>query len=449
MNQTARTLLVIDDDRIFCQLLPEYFAGTTIEVLSAQTAAQGIELCRSRRIDIVLLDENLPDGEGHLLCPDILKANEDSKIIFITAYPSFQHAVQALKAGAFDYLSKPFDLEELQLAVTHACRALELEKLRSVATYRSAKEREQYVPVGEYADNGRVSELIGLASGVSSPVLLTGETGTGKGVVARVIHYNGPRGDAPFIPVNCAAIPENLIEAELFGSEKGAFTGAVATRKGIFELAEGGTLFLDEIGAMPLQLQSKLLGVLEDGRIKRLGGQVFIPIHVRIISATNADLEEMIAARSFRQDLFYRIGVLQIQLPPLRHRRQDIAALCRHILDHSGDGRHASLAETELEALRQYSWPGNIRELRNILERSLLLHGRQLRPSELIRLDGTGSAVPAVPESAGSFPSLEEIERRHIARALEVFSGNWTHAARALGVSISTLKRKVRESHSV
>lgn len=219
-NQPAKTLLIIDDDRIFCRSLQDYFASAAIEVLIAHSVQQGIECCRSHHIDIVLLDENLPDGEGHQLCPAILKANEETKIIFITAYPSFDHAVQALKAGAHDYLSKPFELEELQLAITQSFRTLELEKVRSVATYRTAKEREQYAPVGDFGDDGQVNELIRLATGTSSPVLLTGETGTGKGVVARVIHFNGPRREAPFIPVNCAAIPENLIEAELLAARR-------------------------------------------------------------------------------------------------------------------------------------------------------------------------------------------------------------------------------------
>lgn len=454
-NKASKKLLIIDDDRIFCRSLEEYLAGTDILVHKTHSAKEGIEFCRSAHVDIVLLDENLPDGQGHLLCPDIIRTNEEIKIIFITAFPSFIHAIQAIKAGAYDYLSKPFDIEELQLAITQAARTLDLEKASNIVTYRNAKEKKQYVPVGDYADGGKVSELIRLAAGTNSSVLLTGETGTGKGVVARVVHFNGTRSEAPFIPVNCAAIPENLIEAELFGCEKGAFTGAVSSRKGLFELADGGTLFLDEIGAMPLHLQSKLLGVLEDGQVKRLGGQVFIPINVRIISATNADLEEMIVRKTFRQDLFYRLSVLQIHLPPLRKRTGDIPAICSHILAHSHGGHGAELPDSELRALSCYSWPGNIRELSNILERSLLLHRTVLRPSELIQpksKDGNFSTEilgqnEKSPESE-TILTLEELNRLHIQKALSFFNGNWTRTAKALGVSISTLKRKALQLQS-
>jgi DNA-binding NtrC family response regulator len=453
MAQLNRTLLIVDDDRIFCHSVRDYFATEAVEVLVAHSAEKGLAFCQSRHVDVVLLDENLPDGEGHRLCPDILKANEETKIIFITAFPSFDHAVQALKAGAHDYLSKPFELEELQLVIGQSFRTMELEKVRHVETYRTAKEREKHILIGGFGGDESIGELIRLAAKTASPLLITGETGTGKGVVARAIHFNGPRRDAPFIPINCAAIPENLIEAELFGNERGAFTGAMSVRKGIFELADGGTLFLDEIGAMPLHLQSKLLGVLDDRRVKRLGGNTFIPVDVRIAAATNADLPEMIRARTFREDLYYRISVLCIHLPPLRQRPDDIPELCRHLLAQLGEGRTDTLPETEMEALRRYPWPGNIRELRNILERSLLLHRHALRPSELIRQRDNDRAVFTGPlpdsVSPGGGPpeirTLDEMNREYIAKVLELYAGNWTRSAKALGISISTLKRKVHE----
>jgi len=450
------TLLVIDDDQVFCLSLADFFSTQEIEVLIAPSAKTGLEFCRTRHIDLVLLDENLPDGEGHRLCPAILNANEETKIIFITAFPSFDHAVKALKAGAHDYLSKPFELEELQLAITRSLRTMELEKARSLEAYRATKDRDQHVLTGDFGDGEKTRNLIRLAAETNSPLLISGETGTGKGVVARAIHFSGLRKDAPFIPTNCAAIPENLIEAELFGAERGAFTGAVASRKGIFELADGGTLFLDEIGAMPLNLQAKLLSVLDDQRIKRLGGSTFIPVNVRIVAATNANLPEMIRRREFREDLYYRISVLNIHLPPLRQRPGDIPALCRQLLNQFGEGRQAVLPEAELDALSRYPWPGNIRELRNVLERSLLLHRQFLRPSELLQATddamspsgGAPSLAPVVasPQPAG-LPSLEAVNREHIARVLAQYEGNWTRAARVLGISISTLKRKAREYH--
>ncbi len=455
MAQTRKTLLVVDDDRVFCESLRDHFTSEALEVLIAHSVLQGGAFCQSRHLDLVLLDENLPDGEGHQLCPTILKTSEEAKIIFITAYPSFDHAIQALKAGASDYLSKPFELAELELVIGQSLRTMELEKVRHVETYRTLKERERHALVGDFGDGGKIREMIGLSAETPSPILITGETGTGKGVVARVIHFNGPRQHGPFIPLNCAAIPENLIEAELFGSERGAFTGAVATRKGIFELADGGTLFLDEIGAMPLHLQSKLLGVLDDRCVKRLGGHAFIPVDVRIISATNADLPEMIRQKTFREDLYYRIGVLGIHLPPLRQRPGDIPLLCRTLLAQLSPGSPAILAEGELEALGRYHWPGNIRELRNVLERSLLLHRENLRPGELIQSLNDPPPVfsfppPPVPFGEGSLPApeilrLDEVTREYISRILGHHQGNWTQTAKSLGISISTLKRKARQ----
>lgn len=284
-----KALLVIDDDRLFCDAVRDYFQGEQLDVYIATSGAEGVDICSRRRIDVILLDQELPDGEGHGFCSSLLKHSEQVKIIFITAHASYKSAVEAIKAGAYDYLSKPVELEELNLALRHAINTINLERVEQVQKYHNLKESEESVLVGQGLDP--VRRLIDLAAAADAAVLITGETGTGKNVVAKCIHYKGSDDSAPFISINCSALPENLIESELFGYEKGAFTGAASSRKGIFEMAEGGTLLLDEIGEMPVHLQAKLLSVLEDKQVRRIGGESVKPVAVRIIATTNVDLE--------------------------------------------------------------------------------------------------------------------------------------------------------------
>jgi DNA-binding NtrC family response regulator len=441
-HRIKRTLLVIDDDRVFGVAVRDYLSSDVVEVLLANKAADGLTLCTHRKVDVVVLDQQLPDGEGYTLCPDILKYNEQTKIIFSTAFPSFENAVKAIRAGAFDYLSKPYDLEELALAVKQALRTLELEQIEQVMDYRRKHEMEGTVIIGGQgiAD---VMQLIEIAAFTDSPVLITGETGTGKNVVAKSIHYKSKADKAPFISINCASLPENLIEAELFGYEKGAFTGATKAKKGIFEMAEGGTLFLDEIGEMPMHLQSKLLGAIEDNAIRRIGGNVAKPVNVRVIAATNHDLERTLGT-SFRKDLYYRLSVIRIHLPPLRDRKGDIPALCSYLIE-SITGRDIEVSDREMIELMKYDWPGNVRELRNILERSVLLQkGSVIEPSELLG-DRTAPAQSIrETQNMAEMITLEAMENRHIRQVLDTLSSNYTRAAKVLGISLSTLKRKLK-----
>jgi DNA-binding NtrC family response regulator len=445
-HQVKRAILVIDDDRIFGESIRDEFSSEEVEVLLGHTGEEGLHMCSRRKIDVVLLDQKLPDVEGHTLCQPILKTNEQAKIIFITAFPSFDHAVKALKAGAHDYLSKPMELAELRLSIEHAFQVQGLERVRQFHHYRDRKEREENVLIGNFGGRTDIKHLIELAASVDSPVLITGETGTGKNIVAKAIHYRGGGRDetAPFFAVNCAALPENLVEAELFGYEKGAFTGAVSARKGVFEIAEGGSLFLDEIGSMPLHLQVKLLGVLDEGKIKRLGGQSMVAVNTRVIAATNTDLERAVEQGRFRQDLYYRLGVLRIHLPPLRERREDIPELSDFFIKKFAGERQVELPAAERQALMDYHWPGNVRELKNIIERSLILHRHDLRPGQLLGEIGGAPTAPLTVEEA-PLKTLEEVERQHIRHMLQAFSGNLTRSARALGISLSTLKRKVKE----
>jgi len=445
-GKLKKKLLIIDDDRIFCETVKDYLAGDTLEVLTAHTAREGLAACTSGTVDVVLLDQNLPDGEGHTLCPAILKYNDQTKIIFATAYPSFENAVKALKSGASDYLSKPFELEELNLAVSRAFRTLELEQVEQVQKYQAAKAGGEAVIIGGKCLVETV-RLVELAASAASPVLITGETGTGKTLVAKVIHYQGPAGKAPFISINCAALPENLIEAELFGYEKGAFTSAVAKKRGIFEMAEGGTLFLDEIGEMPLHLQAKLLSVIEDKQVRRLGSESVRPVNVRVMAATSADLENGLG-KTFRKDLYYRLSVIRIHIPPLRERRECLPLLCDHLLRQLTGSHEIKIDDQELSNLKAYDWPGNVRELKNILERAVILQsGSELRPSELIAKTGGHDQRGADPAltSEDVIATLEEIEKKHIQQALTRLSGNITQTAKALGISLSTLKRKIKD----
>jgi DNA-binding NtrC family response regulator len=441
--KTRKNFLIIDDDRVFSNAVRDYLSGDSVEVLIAHTAAEGINRCRQKMIDVVLLDQQLPDAEGHTLCPAILQCNDQTKIIFSTAFPSFDNAIKAIRAGATDYLSKPYDLEELSLSVRQAFRTLELENTEQIQDYRSTRESEDTVLVGGEGLS-EIKKMVGLAATSDSPVLITGETGTGKTLVAKAIHYGGPSPKAPFISINCASLPETLIEAELFGYEKGAYTGAVSSRKGLFEMAEGGTLFLDEIGEMPVHLQAKFLSVLEEKKLRRLGSESVRTVSVRIIAATGLKLEDFLG-KTFRKDLYYRLSVIRLHIPPLRERRSDIPQLCNHLMKTMSGGHEVTLSDEESERLSRYDWPGNVRELKNILERAFLLQkGREFRPADLLgrtpqpQTAGTGSGSDA------PLLTLEEVEMRHIRSTLDRLSGNYTQAAKALGISLSTLKRKLK-----
>ncbi|CAB5115781.1 hypothetical protein D3OALGA1CA_2260 [Olavius algarvensis associated proteobacterium Delta 3] len=445
-TQTKRRLLIIDDDKFLCDLVAQFFRGEAVDVLTAHRGADGVHIASKTLVDVVLLDQKLPDVQGVDVCPALLKHNDQTKIIFITAYPSFENALEAIKQGAYDYLSKPFELEELKLTVERALKTLTLEHVEQIHAYRSSKESEEAILLGKESGLAEVWRMVGIAADSDVPVLITGKTGVGKNIVARCIHYNGPLGKRPFITVNCAAIPEQLIEGELFGHEKGAFTGAVAVRKGLFEMAESGTLFLDEIGALPFTLQSKLLGALDERKVRRLGGETARSVNVRIIAATNEEVEKAVAGGTFREDLYYRLNVFRIHIPPLKDRLQDVPELCRHFVRQIAPDSRISIPESELACLRGYQWPGNVRELKNVIERSIILRsGDTIRPSALL-MQPLAAAPPEnpIPIEDDDIVSLEEIEKNYIRRALSALSWNHTRTAKKLGVSRSTLNRKIK-----
>lgn len=445
-SKKKRTMLIIDDDRAFCSTVISCLATERFEIDAAHSGAEGLKVCSRKKIDVVLLDQRLPDGEGHSFCQAIMEQNDRTKIIFITAYPSFEGAVKAIKAGAHDYLSKPFELEQLSMEIDQAFRTIDLEKIAELQDFKSDRDREDTTLIGGKEGFAEILRLVDLAAAADAPVLITGETGVGKNAVAKAIHYRSALRKAPFVCINCAAIPENLMEAELFGCERGAFTGAISTRKGIFEMAEGGTLVLDEIGNMPYHLQAKLLGVLEDKMIKRLGGETIIPVDVRIIAATSSELENEMG-KTFRKELYYRLSIIRIHIPPLRERRQDIPDLCAHFLKKLSVNAEVRLSDSEVGRLMSYDWPGNVRELNNILERSFILRrGAALYPSALLaKPEGRDNQQDEATSMNGPPLPLKAIERKSIQYALAFFSGNISKTAAALEISLSTLQRKLKE----
>ncbi len=453
MPKTKKTLVIVDDDESLCDSLTDYLTEGALSVVSVHNGAHALELCSARKVDVVLLDQRLPDASGYDLCASILNFNEQTKIIFMTAFPSFDNALKAIKEGAHDYLSKPFDLKELKLTIERALRTSDLERVEQLQQYRESRESNDVALIGASAVFREIDKLIDLSASSDAPVLITGETGTGKNIVAKALHYRSAVSGKTFVSLNCASLPESLIEAELFGYEKGAFTGATSAKKGVFEMAEGGTILLDEIGEIPPHLQSKLLNVLDEKVIKRIGGETSRSVDVRVIAATNIDLHRAIREKRFREDLYYRLSVIRIHIPPLRERKEDLPELCNHLIEKLGGGNDITLPDSEIAALLEYDWPGNVRELKNIIERTLILRtGTSIKPSALLGDPSRPASSPPIQKNIAppfsneeELTTFREIEKRYLLHALARLSRNYSKTARTLGVSLSTLKRKMLE----
>ncbi|MEI6613280.1 MAG: sigma-54 dependent transcriptional regulator [Chrysiogenales bacterium] len=440
---TKHFILIIDDDRLLCEMTREFLEGDALEVMIAHSGKEGLDICTHHHVDVVLLDQKLPDGEGYDLCPQIINYSETAKIIFITAYPSFKNALQAIEKGAFSYLTKPFDLKELKLAIDKCLRINELEKAEESIHYQNDRGDGNGALIGAKGSLARIMELIRTSAGTNAPVLITGETGTGKSLVARLIHQQSQR-RGPFMTINCAALPENLIESELFGHEKGAFSGAHTVKKGLLEIAENGSILLDEIGEMGFHLQAKLLGMLDEMQIRRIGGVISHPVQVRIMAATNIPLEQKLKTREFREDLYYRLNVIRIHLPPLRERKKDIPLLADSFLRELAPQRKLDLSDQDIEIILAYPWPGNVRELRNVIERAIIHtpNNERLRLTGLILNTDRDPLLPVSIAPDETILTLAEIESRYITLALKKLNYNYTQTARVLGISLNTLKKK-------
>jgi DNA-binding NtrC family response regulator len=440
---TAASILVADDDPVARDLLAEVLAKEGYQVLAAGDGTEALELARGAPIDLALIDLRMPELDGLAVLRGLQGVRPDVPVIILTAFATIETAMEAIRAGAYDYLSKPFQLELIRL---RARRALEERRLRSENLRYRQELHTRFAAKHVVGTSPSMVEVYRVAARVANSdtaVLIVGETGTGKELIARAIHAGGPRAERPFVPVDCTTLPESLVESELFGHERGAFTGAVTTRRGLFEAAAGGTIFLDEVGDLPGALQAKLLRVLQERDIRRVGGTERIPVDVRVIAATHRDLRARASAGEFREDLYYRLNVVAVHLPPLRERREDIPLLVRHFVDKyaaAADRPAPVLSAAAMAQLSAYPWPGNVRQLENVLERAVTLaRGPGLLPEDL-ELEPV--AVPAAgPTLPASGMSLDDVKHWYVRRVLEGEGGNKQRAAEILGVDRRTLYR--------
>jgi len=445
----AERILIIEDDTTIRVTLKDVLQKQGYRVDLAEDGRSGLELFGRSSYELVLLDLHLPDLHGLEVLKALRESDPEAMVLIMTAFPEVRTAVNCVKAGAYDYLNKPFELDDLKDAVRRAmetCRLkLEVERLRISAVSPASLEG---MIGGGPAYRALVDMTRRIAAAARVPVLIHGESGTGKERVAQAIHRLSSRAAGPWVTLNCSALSEGLLESEMFGHEKGAFTDAKNAKRGLLELADGGTLFLDEIGDLSLTLQPKLLRAIETQTFRRVGGQKELQVDVRFVAATNRDLARMVKLGTFREDLYYRLNVGSIEMPPLRARTEDIAQLSRHFLAAAARTMKqpvATLDRSCCQLLEQYAWPGNVRELRNVLERALILSaGGTITPTHLPK-EISVAARQSTPASDDTSASLAEIEKRHIRRVLTAQRGNKTRAAKDLGISRLTLRTKITD----
>src|SRR3984957_371497 len=444
-------LVIVDDERAIRDVCREVAQSLGFNTMVAESAEHTYRLIDSQPIDVVLLDLKLPGAGGLEALHKIKQRRPDAEIVEVTGYATVQSAVQAMKNGAYDYVTKPFTIDELKLLLERVAAHLRLktenrmlrEKIKSRLGFGSI--------VGHAPEMEKLYRMIAKAAVSSHPVLILGESGTGKEMVARSIHFSGPFRDKPFIPVDCGSLVPTLIESELFGYVKGAFTGASQAKDGLMAIAEGGTIFLAEVGELPVDLLAKLLRAIQEKEIRPVGSTRRIPINIRILAATNRDLEQAVMQGAFRRDLYFRLNVLSLRIPALRERRQDIPLLIAHFLDRTSrtSGHEKLLSDEALKAMLAYDWPGNVRELENCLERTFaftsgpLIHTTDL-PREIGRLQGPES-LPGENGSRGKIIPMAELERQTILNAIAELNGDKLQAARLLGIGKTTLYRKLKD----
>jgi len=463
LSDDKKQILVADDELNLRRVLEAQLKRDGYDVIAVEDGQQALDALEEHHVDVIISDLRMPKVDGMTLLKQAVADFPDVPVIIITAHGTVDTAVEALKLGAFDYITKPFEQSELRNVVGKAARTRELTQ-REVAPEPSEPGR--YRLIGQSPPMVEVYNVIEKVADTPSTVLLTGESGTGKELIARALHENSSRKDRPFIRVNCAAIPRDLIESELFGYEKGAFTGAVTSKPGRFELAHGGTLFLDEIGEIPVNMQVKLLRAIQEQEFERVGGIKTIEVDVRLVAATNRDLAQEIKQGRFREDLYYRLNVVQVRLPPLRERTSDIPLLIEHFVKRFREKLKKDVVgatDGAMQRLLAHPWPGNIRELENVIERCILFsEGDRIDVGDLppeVRVDAPSSAASAPPPKAAEpasdqpTPGLKEavreaaskVERELIVRALSQTGGNVTHTARLLKISRKSLQTKMKE----
>ncbi len=449
-------ILVIDDDSSIRETLDLYLAEEGYKVFTAKDGTEGLDMFVQKSPDVVILDIRLPDIDGFTVLEDLREENENVKVIMITAHHDMESTIKAMKGGAFDYIHKPVNVDELDLAIKKALKALEMEKKIDGLLMEPSRQ----FKVGDIIGSGRemreVFKTIGVVSQSRTTVLILGESGTGKELIAKVIHHNTSR-DEPYIAINCSAIVETLLESELFGHEKGSFTGAVTKKLGKFEQARYGTVFLDEISEMSLNLQAKLLRVLQELEFERVGGKDRIRVNARIIAATNKDLKAMVQEGRFRDDLYYRLNIVSIRIPPLRERREDIPMLVEYLLAKINRDLHKrvlGIADDMMDIFMKYPWPGNVRELENLLVRAVVVTKSQILGKNdfpELSMSGTETAekkLSAADDSsaAGKWLTLDEVEERHIRKIISEAGGkNKGELCEILGISRPTLERKLEK----
>lgn len=448
------SILIVDDEEAIRETLCDVLKKRGYDIFLASSGKETLDILKKSIIDLILLDIRLPDVDGLEVLKKVREFDSEILVIMMTAYADIQTAVAAMKSGAYHYINKPFELDELKLLIE---KGLETKRLINEVRrlHRQHGEQSQNYHIhGTSPHIQYVRELIGMISKTQkTSVLIQGESGTGKELAANAIHYHSKRSDRSLMKINCSAIPDTLLEAELFGYEKGAFTDAKNTKKGLFELADGGTVFLDEIGDMKPLLQSKILRFLETQTFMRVGGEREIKVDVRIIAATNRDLETLVKEGTFRKDLYYRLKVMVVEMPSLRDRPEDILVLSKLFIEEN-NREHAKnvsgFTEESRRLMAQYHWPGNVRELKNVIERAMILTDQEwIAPDKLpfeLR-EGERVTIPAggdmEMEALGDF-SLEQMEKAHISRVLRRFEGNKSKAARLLGISRATLREKIK-----
>jgi two-component system response regulator PilR (NtrC family) len=449
----SHTILVVEDEELMRSILRRLLEGSGYEVVTADSAEAALAAFGENEISATITDIKMSGMDGLQLLDRIKGIDEDALVVIMTAYSSVDSAVAALRKGAYDYVTKPFVNEDLLQTVKNAIQQRDLFHENRALRRELSKQYSFSEIIGNSESLQKIFSLVQKVAATNANVLIQGESGTGKELVARSIHLNSNRSSQPFLAVNCGALPESLLESELFGHTKGAFTGAVADSKGLFRAASGGTLFLDEIGEMPVGLQVKLLRALQEHEVTPVGSATAVKFDARIIAATNKNLEEEVEANRFRQDLFYRLNVIEVGVPPLRDRIEDIPLLAKHFVAKSARSQNSTekpIAREAMAALANYEWPGNVRELENAIERAFILSGDEIDVDSLPQKVRNSAAKSfRTRDDEGFRPTLEELERRYLIEVLGSVGEDKAKAANILGIDLSTLYRKLKRYEEI